>query len=86
MSSGNITYVVDKLQNKKLLVRRASMEDRRVIYAELTEEGTAFFEQIFPQHHEVIISAEQGLSEDEKEKPFVFSRSSVYQQAVSCQK
>lgn len=66
MSSGNITYVVDKLQNKKLLIRRASLEDRRVIYAELTEEGTAFFEQIFPQHHEVIIRAEQGLSEDEK--------------------
>ncbi|WP_211747611.1 MarR family transcriptional regulator [Paenibacillus sp. Marseille-Q4541] len=66
MSSGNITYVVDKLQSKNLLIRRASLEDRRVIYAELTDEGTEFFERIFPQHHEVIIKAEQGLTDEEK--------------------
>ncbi|WIV20705.1 MULTISPECIES: MarR family winged helix-turn-helix transcriptional regulator [Paenibacillus] len=66
MSSGNITYVVDKLQSKNLLLRRASLEDRRVIYAELTDEGTAFFERIFPGHHEVIKEAEQGLTDDEK--------------------
>lgn len=66
MSSGNITYVVDKLQSKNLLIRRASLEDRRVIYAELTDEGTAFFERIFPQHHEVIVEAEKGLTDEEK--------------------
>jgi len=66
MSSGNITYVVDKLQNKKLISRRASKEDRRVIFAELTETGKAFFEEVFPQHHQVIIDAMEGLSPSEK--------------------
>jgi MarR family 2-MHQ and catechol resistance regulon transcriptional repressor len=66
MSSGNITYVVDKLQNKNLLFRRPSKEDRRVIYAELTEEGKRLFTQIFPQHHQVIIDILEGLDPTEK--------------------
>ncbi|MBR2566628.1 MAG: MarR family transcriptional regulator [Paenibacillus sp.] len=66
MSSGNITYVVDKLQNKNLLFRRPSKEDRRVIYAELTEEGKQLFAQIFPQHHQVIIDILEGLEPSEK--------------------
>ncbi|MDM5278514.1 MarR family transcriptional regulator [Paenibacillus silvae] len=66
MSSGNITYVVDKLQNKNLLFRRPSKEDRRVIYAELTEEGKQLFTQIFPQHHQVIIDILDGLEASEK--------------------
>jgi MarR family 2-MHQ and catechol resistance regulon transcriptional repressor len=68
ISSGNITYVVDKLQKKNLLKRRASQDDRRVIFAELTEEGRHFFEQIFPQHKQVIFDAVSGLSTEEKEQ------------------
>ncbi|WP_422657390.1 MarR family winged helix-turn-helix transcriptional regulator [Paenibacillus sp. EC2-1] len=68
ISSGNITYVVDKLQKKNLLIRRASAEDRRVIYAELTEEGTAFFEGIFAGHKNKIVNAVSGLSDEEKEQ------------------
>lgn len=68
ISSGNITYVVDKLQKKNMLTRRASQDDRRVIYAELTEEGRHFFEQIFPGHRDVIMDAVSGLSLKEKEQ------------------
>lgn len=68
ISSGNITYVVDKLQKKNLLFRRASQDDRRVIYAELTDDGRHFFEQIFPQHHRVIMETVDGLSVEEKEQ------------------
>ncbi len=68
ISSGNITYVVDKLQKKNLLTRRASQDDRRVIYAELTDDGRHFFEQIFPQHHRVIMETVDGLSVEEKEQ------------------
>ncbi|MNO78180.1 HTH-type transcriptional regulator MhqR [compost metagenome] len=66
ISSGNITYVADKLQNKNLLVRIASPDDRRVIFADLTEEGKAFMEDVFPQHENVIIDSVEGLSEEEK--------------------
>ncbi|MDR0268409.1 MarR family transcriptional regulator [Paenibacillus sp.] len=66
ISSGNITYVADKLQKKNLLVRKASPDDRRVIFADLTDEGRAFFEQIFPNHQQVLVHAVSGLSMEEK--------------------
>ncbi|WP_054956429.1 MarR family winged helix-turn-helix transcriptional regulator [Paenibacillus dakarensis] len=74
ISSGNITYVVDKLQKKNLLVRRASAEDRRVIYAELTEEGTRLFENIFASHKEKIMKAVSGLSDEEKRQASILLR------------
>lgn len=66
ISSGNITYVVDKLQKKNLLIRRSSEEDRRVIYAELTAEGRELFERIFPEHKERMARAVSGLTDEEK--------------------
>lgn len=67
MSSGNITYVLDKLEKKHFVRRRASTEDRRLIFAEITDRGTQFFEEIFPKHVEVIEAAVGGLDEDEKQ-------------------
>src|SRR5690242_15915238 len=61
ISSGNITYVVDKLEQKQLLTRRASSHDRRVIYAEITSQGHALLASIFPQHEEVLRAAVSGL-------------------------
>lgn len=67
MSSGNITYVVDKLEKKELVRRNASSEDRRLIYAEITEKGNQFIEEVFPKHTCVIEYAVQGLTEEEKQ-------------------
>lgn len=66
MSSGNITYVIDKLEKKGFVCRRASTDDRRLIYAEVTGAGTQFIEEVFPQHTQVIEGAVAGLSEEEK--------------------
>lgn len=68
MSSGNITYVVDKLEKKGLARRRVSTEDRRLIYAEVTEAGAAFIEQVFPQHADIIASAVSGLDHQEQKQ------------------
>lgn len=67
MSSGNITYVVDKLEQKKLVSRRACTEDRRLIFAEITEAGKQWIEEVFPGHTEVIERAVDGLSAEEKQ-------------------
>ncbi|WP_138753917.1 MarR family winged helix-turn-helix transcriptional regulator [Paenibacillus sinopodophylli] len=67
MSSGNITYVVDKLEKKELVRRRASTEDRRLIFAELTDQGKQFIEQVFPTHQAKIEQAVAGLSTEEKQ-------------------
>lgn len=66
MSSGNITYVVDKLEKKEFVVRRTSTEDRRLVFAEITVQGKQFIEEVFPQHIGVIESAVAGLTAEEK--------------------
>lgn len=68
MSSGNITYVVDKLEKKELVKRRTSSQDRRLIYAEVTETGCEFINAIFPSHAEVIKQAIDGLTEEEQKQ------------------
>jgi MarR family transcriptional regulator, 2-MHQ and catechol-resistance regulon repressor len=66
ISSGNITYVVDKLEQKQLLVRKPSVHDRRVIFAELTPQGQALLADFFPQHTQAIRTAVSGLSPEEQ--------------------
>jgi MarR family transcriptional regulator, 2-MHQ and catechol-resistance regulon repressor len=65
-SSGGITYVVDRLQEKGLVKRRACEEDRRATYAELTPEGRALMDGIFPLHAASIEAATSGLTREEK--------------------
>jgi MarR family 2-MHQ and catechol resistance regulon transcriptional repressor len=67
MSSGNITYVVDKLVKKEFVTRNTSTEDRRLIFAEITDKGKAFIEDVFPKHAEVIEGAVAGLTAEEKQ-------------------
>lgn len=50
VSSGGVTYLVDRLERKKLVERQVSRADRRARYAALTPEGEALIAKIFPQH------------------------------------
>lgn len=67
-SSGGMTYVLDRLQDKGLTTRRPCETDRRAIYAELTEEGETLMSRIFPQHAESLERAASGLGPDEQQK------------------
>ena len=66
LASGSITYVVDKLEKKHLLKRVACPTDRRVTYAQITEKGKEFLEEIFPKHQERIEHLMEDLTADEK--------------------
>lgn len=68
ISSGNITYAVDKLEKKHLLVRKPAQNDRRVIFAELTEQGRALLDEIFPLHRQALHKAMNGLTPDEQKQ------------------
>lgn len=68
ISSGNITYAVDKLVQKELLVRRPSPNDRRIFFAELTEKGRALLAEIFPHHAQALRQAMDGLTPDEQKQ------------------
>ncbi|MFC0216491.1 MarR family winged helix-turn-helix transcriptional regulator [Paenibacillus chartarius] len=68
ISSGNITYVVDKLESKGLIVRRSSPEDRRVIFAEVTDEGRKLMDAVFPRHQQALEEACSALTEEERQQ------------------
>jgi MarR family 2-MHQ and catechol resistance regulon transcriptional repressor len=67
ITSGSITYNIDKLEKKGLLKRVPCKEDRRIIYAEITKAGTDLFDRIFPDHAATIHSLMKALSQDEKQ-------------------
>lgn len=50
VTAGNVTYVVDQLERRGLVVRERRDGDRRVIYASLTTEGRELLDRIFPEH------------------------------------
>ena len=65
LASSSITYVVDKLEEKGFVQRRACPKDRRVTYAEITDKGKAFIEEAFPQHEKTIETIFEHLSQEE---------------------
>ncbi|MDX1675683.1 MAG: MarR family transcriptional regulator [Longimicrobiales bacterium] len=65
-SSGGMTYVLDRLQDKGYVQRRPCETDRRAIYAELTEEGEALLDRIFPLHARTLETAQSTLTPAEQ--------------------
>ena len=66
VTSGGITYLVDRLVAKGLVKREECAEDRRARYAVLTPTGTALIRKIFPQHAVAIERAMSGLTAAEQ--------------------
>ncbi|MBD8006923.1 MarR family winged helix-turn-helix transcriptional regulator [Bacillus norwichensis] len=66
IASSSITYVVDKLEKKKLLKRKACPKDRRITYATITQDGTDLMDAVFPKHKLAIKEICAGLTIDEK--------------------
>ncbi|HEU0053711.1 MAG TPA: MarR family transcriptional regulator [Longimicrobium sp.] len=66
VSSGGITYLVDRLEKRGLVERRDCPGDRRARLAALTAEGEALIRGIFPDHAARIKAAVAGLDKKEK--------------------
>ena len=66
VSSGGITYLVDRLVRKGLVERRPCTHDRRASYAALTAGGERLIGEIFPAHADAIAYAVGALTEPEK--------------------
>ena len=66
VSSGGVTYLVDRLEERGLLERRPCPSDRRARYAALTRKGRALLKQIFPAHAAAMAEAVSGLTADEQ--------------------
>jgi MarR family 2-MHQ and catechol resistance regulon transcriptional repressor len=68
VSSGGITFLVDRLAAKGLVERRSCATDRRARYAALTSAGTDLMTEMFARHAAVLSSAMQGLTPSEQQQ------------------
>ncbi|WP_408010231.1 MarR family winged helix-turn-helix transcriptional regulator [Pseudalkalibacillus sp. A8] len=67
IASSSITYVVDKLEKKKLIERKPCPEDRRKTYAAITKKGIELMNEVFPKHKAAMKEICGGLDSTEKE-------------------
>lgn len=67
VTSGGITYTIDKLEKKGYLKRVPCTEDRRITYAEITDNGAKLMQSIFPDHAAFIDSLMHDLTVEEKQ-------------------
>jgi MarR family 2-MHQ and catechol resistance regulon transcriptional repressor len=66
VTSGGITYLVDRLVEKGLVKREDCPSDRRARYAVLTAQGEALIRRIFPGHAARIAHLVSGLTAAEQ--------------------
>ena len=66
LTSGSMTYVVDKLETRSLVERTPCPDDHRATYIALTAEGRRLIGRIFPGHAAAIERAAAALTADEK--------------------
>jgi len=65
VSSGSMTYVIDKLEKRGLVYRNPCPNDRRVIHIEFTPEGRGFMDEIMAKHKENLEDIFQVLKPEE---------------------
>jgi MarR family transcriptional regulator, 2-MHQ and catechol-resistance regulon repressor len=67
VTSGTITYVIDKLLQRELVYRERCKTDKRITYVNLTNTGEMLITEIFPKHKQFLDELMQGMSVSEKE-------------------
>lgn len=66
ISSGSMTYVIDKLEQRGLLNRMSCPDDRRAIHIALTNDGQQLMEKIMPKHREFVNDLFEPFNEEKK--------------------
>ncbi|MCM3203440.1 MarR family winged helix-turn-helix transcriptional regulator [Paenibacillus illinoisensis] len=68
LTSGALTYILDKLENKKLLTRIPCHSDRRVIFVQLTDKGRHVIDCILPNLYNLADTQFHSLTMDDADK------------------
>ena len=74
VTSGGMTWVINRLVARELVRRRISPDDRRARYAELTPAGERLMREIFPAHAEAIHHTTSGLTAAEARQAAILLR------------
>lgn len=68
VTGGNVTYVMDRLEEQGLVVRERSAPDRRIVQAKLTPQGRALVGGVFHAHADFIRELAGRLEPAEQEE------------------
>ncbi len=68
LTSGTMTYVVDKLAEKGLVQRKNSTKDKRVVFAKITPAGKELLEALLPTYAECVRGIFKELSPAETQE------------------
>ncbi|MCP4361029.1 MAG: MarR family transcriptional regulator [Chloroflexi bacterium] len=68
LSKSNIVAMIDKLEQRGLVKRERSQEDRRYIFIHLTVEGENLVQTLFPGHVAAIVEEMSCLAADEQKE------------------
>lgn len=66
VTSGTITYVINKLIKKGYIKRERCNEDKRIYYVDLTKEGRIFIEKVFKEHEKYLSKLFQEIDNNDK--------------------
>ena len=67
VTSGTITYIIDKLEKRGLVERIRCVEDKRVFYVTLTPEGENLISGVFKRHEDMLERLFSDLTLEQKE-------------------
>ena len=68
VSNGNVTGIIDRLVNDKLVLRQAPAEDRRSFVVRLTPKGAAQFSTVAKAHEDWVNALLEDFELDETER------------------
>ncbi|WP_263376395.1 MarR family winged helix-turn-helix transcriptional regulator [Granulicella aggregans] len=71
LASASMTSAIDRLEERNLVHRSLSAEDRRVRLVDLTCDGRRFIEELFAQHVDDLESISTGISQEERKVLYV---------------
>jgi MarR family 2-MHQ and catechol resistance regulon transcriptional repressor len=66
VTGASTTYVVKKLEERRLMRRRTSADDQRIVFGELTPKGRALMDEVFPAHVDRLRHVMAGVSASDK--------------------
>ena len=68
ISKSNVVTIIDKLEQRGLVKRQRSLEDRRCVFVHLTNEGQEKVKQILPVHVAAITQEMNRITSEEQKE------------------
>ncbi|MFD2673144.1 MarR family winged helix-turn-helix transcriptional regulator [Marinicrinis sediminis] len=68
LTSGSMTYVINRLAEKALIERVPCEKDRRITFARISAGGSELMQHIFPSHEQAIDDLFSVWTDEEKEQ------------------